>query len=64
MIVNHGAPVALYMMFYNFGRKHATLGTTQAVKAGLRDHIWTIEEIIALLEAHEPNSTRAARKAS
>jgi IS1 family transposase len=61
---NHGASVALYMMFYNFGRKHMTLGTTPAVKAGLTDHIWSVEEIIALLEAREPKSTRPARKAS
>ena len=29
------AAVALYMMYYNFGRKHQTLGTTPAVKAKL-----------------------------
>jgi IS1 family transposase len=61
---NHGASVALYMMYYNYGRKHTTLGTTPAVKAGLTDHIWSVEEIIALLEAREPKSTRPARKAS
>jgi len=52
-IENHCAAVALYMMFYNFGRKHLTLGTTPAVKAGLTDDIWTIEEIVTLLEARE-----------
>jgi IS1 family transposase len=61
---NHAASVALYMMYYNFGRRHTTLGTTPAVKAGLTDHIWTVEEIIALLESREPKSTRPARKAS
>lgn len=59
-IENHLAAVALYMMYYNFGRKHLTLGTTPAVKAGLTDHIWTVEEIIGLLKASEPKSTRAA----
>jgi hypothetical protein len=59
-IENHSAAVALYMMFYNFGRRHATLGTTPAVKAGLTDHIWSVEEIIGLLEKIEPKSTRAA----
>jgi len=52
-IENHCAAVALYMMFYNFGRKHLTLGATPAVKAGLTNHIWTLEEIIGLLEARE-----------
>lgn len=59
-IENHSAAVALYMMFYNFGRKHQTLGTTPAVKAGLADHIWSVEEIVALLEQSEPKSTRPA----
>ncbi len=59
-IANHSAAVALYMMYYNFGRKHLTLGTTPAVKVGLTDHVWSVEEIIGLLEAVEPKSTRAA----
>lgn len=48
-IVQHSAAVALHMMFYNFGRKHMTLGTTPAVKAGIADHIWSVEEIVGLL---------------
>lgn len=52
-IENHSAAVALYMMYYNFGRVHQTLKTTPAVKAGIADHIWTVEEIIGLLETRE-----------
>jgi IS1 family transposase len=63
-IANHSASVALYMMYYNFGRKHTTLGTTPAVKAGLTDHIWSVEEIVGLLEEIEPKSTRPAKVAS
>jgi hypothetical protein len=37
-------------MYYNFGRKHTRLGTTPAVKGGIADHIWSIEEIVRLLE--------------
>jgi IS1 family transposase len=59
-IENHSAGVALYMMFYNFGRKHQTLGTTPAVKAGLTDHAWSVEEIISLLEDTETKSPRRA----
>jgi hypothetical protein len=47
---NHAASVALYMMYYNFGRKHATLGTTPDAKAGVADHIWSVEEIVGLLK--------------
>ncbi len=63
-IENHSAAVALYMMYYNFGRKHLTLGTSPAVKAGLTDHIWSVEEIIGLLEAAEPKATRTPRSSN
>ncbi len=50
---NHAASVAVHFMAYNFQRKHLTLGTTPAVNAGIADHIWSIEEIIGLLERRE-----------
>ena len=46
---NHAATVALYFMYYNFARVHQTLRVTPAMEAGLADHVWAIEEIIALL---------------
>lgn len=52
-IENHAAQIAIFMMAYNFHRKHMTLGTTPAVKAGIADHVWSIEEIIGLLETRE-----------
>lgn len=51
-IENHAAAVSLHFMYYNFGRKHMTLGTSPAVAAGVADHIWTIEEIVALLDSN------------
>ncbi|MDE3195731.1 MAG: DDE-type integrase/transposase/recombinase, partial [Acidobacteriota bacterium] len=50
---NHAAQIAIFMVVYNFARKHMTLGTTPAVKAGIADHVWPIEEIIGLLEVRE-----------
>jgi hypothetical protein len=47
---NHVATVALYFKYYNFGRVYQTLRVTPAMKAGLADHVWTIEEIVALLK--------------
>jgi hypothetical protein len=41
--------VALYFMFYNFARVHQTLRVTPAMEAGVADHVWSIEEIVALL---------------
>ena len=33
--------VALYFMYYNFGRVHQTLRVTPAMEAGIADHVWT-----------------------
>ena len=46
--------VALHFMYYNFARPHKTLTNpylkTPTMSAGLTDHIWTVEEIVKLLE--------------
>jgi IS1 family transposase len=47
---NHACAVALHFMCYNFARTYQTLKTTPAVAAGVADHIWTIEEIVGLLD--------------
>jgi hypothetical protein len=47
--VNHMAAVALYFMWYNFGRVHQTLRVTPAMEAGIADHVWSVEELVALL---------------
>lgn len=47
---NHAATVALYFMYYNFGRVHQTLRVTPAMQAGISDHVWSIEEIVGLLD--------------
>lgn len=49
-VENHAAAVALHFMYYNFCRRHQTLGTTPAVAAGIANHPWTLEEIAALLD--------------
>jgi len=41
--------VALHFMYYNFGRIHKTLRVTPAMEAGIADHVWSIEEIAALI---------------
>ena len=42
--------VALHFMHYNFARIHKTLRVTPAMEAGISDHVWSIEEIVGLLE--------------
>lgn len=41
--------VALHFMHYNFGRIHKTLRVTPAMEAGISDHVWSLEEIAALV---------------
>jgi len=49
---NHAYAVALHYMYYNFGRIHKTLRVTLAMEAGVTDHVWTLEEIAALMDAN------------
>jgi hypothetical protein len=48
-IENHQAAIALHYMHYNFCRVHQTLRVTPAMEAGLADHVWTVEDLCALL---------------
>jgi len=36
-------------MHYNFVRIHQTLRCTPAMEAGISNHVWSVEEIVALL---------------
>jgi IS1 family transposase len=47
---NHGHAVALHFMHYNFVRVHKTLRVTPAMEAGLTSHVWSMEELVSLLE--------------
>jgi len=42
--------VALHFAYYNFGRVHQTLRVTPAMEAGIAAHVWSIEEIVTLLD--------------
>lgn len=42
--------VALNFMYYNYCRIHKTLRVTPAMEAGLTDHVWELEELVALLD--------------
>jgi IS1 family transposase len=48
-VENHAAAIALYFMYYNFGRIHQTLRVTPAMEAGVANHVWSVEEIVTLL---------------
>jgi hypothetical protein len=43
-------------MWYNFGRVHQTLRCTPAMRSGVTDHVWSVEEIVGLLDFAEKPS--------
>jgi len=48
--------IAIHFMHYNFCRVHQSLRVTPAMASGISDHVWEIDELVALL----PKPTRAA----
>jgi IS1 family transposase len=55
---NHIAALALYFTYYNFCRVHQTLRVTPAMEAGIADHVWSVEELVALLTRAREQATR------
>jgi IS1 family transposase len=47
---NHVYNLALHYMHYNFSRIHKTLRVTPAMEAGVSNHLWSSEEIAALMD--------------
>jgi hypothetical protein len=52
-IENHTAAVALHFMYYNFCRVHQTLRVTPAMEAGIASHVWSLVELVELLDGVE-----------
>jgi transposase-like protein len=48
---NHDAMLGLYFAWYNFCRRHMTIKTTPAVKAGLADSAWSMEKLLSVAAA-------------
>jgi IS1 family transposase len=55
-VENHAHAIALHFMWYNFGRIHETIRSTPAMRAGVTDHKWSVEEIVGLLDFAETRS--------
>jgi len=52
-VANHEAAVALHFMHYNFCRIHQTLRVSPAMEAGIAKTVWTIADIIALIDSEQ-----------
>ena len=54
---NHVHMVALYTVWYNFVKQHKSLkGLTPAMAAGVTDKLWSMEDVVALIDAVAPRS--------
>ena len=67
---NHAHMVALYTTWYNFVRQHKTLRCSPAMAAGLSKTLWSMQDVVALIEAQAempkprgPYKSRAAKAA-
>jgi IS1 family transposase len=47
---NHRHHAAIHFMYYNFCRIHQSLRVTPAMEAGITDHVWTLEEVVGLIQ--------------
>ncbi len=52
-VESHAAMVAIYAVWYNFVRIHKSLRVTPAMAAGITDRLWSMEDMVALLDARE-----------
>lgn len=50
---NHRYAVALHFVHYNFCRIHQSIRITPAMAAGLSDHIWSLSELVGLMESQQ-----------
>lgn len=49
----HIHALSLYFVFYNFARVHKTLRMSPAMAAGISDRLWSMEDIVTLIDARE-----------
>jgi len=49
-LANHEHAIAIYTVHYNYCRVHKTLRVTPAMEAKISDHVWEIEELVALID--------------
>ena len=50
---NHAHMVALYALWYNFIRVHKTLRMSPAMAAGIETRLWSMKDVVRLIEWRE-----------
>jgi IS1 family transposase len=62
-IENHCHSLALYFIFYNFIRIHKTLKMSPAMAAGVSDRLWSMEDVVLLIDAAQARKIERKRRA-
>jgi IS1 family transposase len=57
-IDNHLHALSLYFVWYNFCRQHKAHKLSPAMAAGVADRLWSMEDIVALVDAAAPKPGR------
>jgi hypothetical protein len=57
-VEGHRHMLALFYVYYNFVRIHKTLKCTPAMAAGLSKTLWSVDDIIALIDARAEPAKR------
>jgi IS1 family transposase len=57
-VEGHRQMLALFYVFYNFVRIHKTLRCTPAMAAGITTRLWSVDDIIALIDARAEPAKR------
>ena len=52
-VANHEFAIAIYFMHYNFVRMHQTLRCSPAMAAGVSKTLWSLEDVVAMVDEHE-----------
>ncbi|MFZ0890672.1 MAG: IS1 family transposase [Candidatus Binataceae bacterium] len=52
-LVNHVHALSIYFMHYNFVRIHGTLRVTPAMEAGVTDRLWSLEDVVGIVDGWE-----------
>jgi IS1 family transposase len=61
-VENHALAVSLHFCNYNVCGKHQTLKMTPAMTAGITDRIWSVTDIVRLIEENEEHTLVAKRQ--
>jgi hypothetical protein len=57
-VEGHRHTLVLFYLFYNFARVHKTLRCSPAMSAGLSKTLWSMDDIVALIDERAPEPVR------